>query len=260
MNFYTMNINNWEINKSSPLPYYYQLERFLRSEIDRGNYKENDVLPSEGTIASSCNVSLGVVRQTLRRLEQNGVIIRQKGKKAVIKNNPKFQIEFSHKQYGGYEDLERQGFKVRTKVLENCVVESDDKLSKKLRIGKDARTIKIIRIRYVEDHPVIFWITYVPLNICPGLESADLSDKSLNAFVLTHYNIKTQTVECALGVVHGDQTICSMLHNPIDEPLIYIESINYLKDNRVFQYSEAWHTSENWNFIFHLYPGMHDAQ
>jgi GntR family transcriptional regulator len=255
-----MNINNWEINKSSPLPYYYQLERFLRSEIDRGNYKENDVLPSEGTIASSCNVSLGVVRQTLRRLEQNGVIIRQKGKKAVIKNNPKFQIEFSHKQYGGYEDLERQGFKVRTKVLENCVVESDDKLSKKLRIDKDARTIKIIRIRYVEDHPVIFWITYVPLNICPGLESADLSDKSLNAFVLTHYNIKTQTVECALGVVHGDQTICSMLHNPIDEPLIYIESINYLKDNRVFQYSEAWHTSENWNFIFHLYPGMHDAQ
>ena len=255
-----MNFYNWKIDKSSPLPYYYQLERFLRSEMEKGIYKEGEVLPSEGEIASRCNVSIGVVRQTLRRLEQNGVIIRQKGKKAVIKNNPKFQIEFSHKQYGGYEDLERQGFKVRTKVLENCVVGSDDKLSDKLRIDNGAGAIKITRVRYVEDHPVIFWMTYIPLTLCPGLEGADLTDTSLNAFVLTRYGIKTHTVECALGVVHGDQTICSMLHNPIDEPLIYIESINYLKDNRVFQYSEAWHTTENWNFIFHLYPGMHDAQ
>jgi len=254
-----MNFYNWKIDKSSPLPYYYQLERFLRSEVEKGIYKEGEVLPSEAEIASRCNVSVGVVRQTLRRLEQNGVIIRQKGKKAVIQSNPKFQIEFNHKQYGGYEDIERQGFKVRTKVLENCVVESNDKLSDKLRIDKGAETIKITRVRYVENHPVIFWMTYIPLNLCPGLERADLTDKSLNAFVSTRYRIHTHTVECSLGVVHGDQTICGVLQNPIDEPLIYIESVNYLKDNRVFQYSEAWHTAENWNFIFHLYPGMQDA-
>ena len=247
-----MNISNFHVDKSSPLPYYYQLERYIQSLINKGYLKKNDELQAEGEIASYCNISIGVVRQALKRLEQSGVIIRRKGKRAVVKGKQKIQVEFSQKQYGGYDELEKQGFNVNTRVIENTLTKPNDKVKYKLKIKGGEKVIKIIRIRSVEDQPVIFWISYVSSNLCPDLIQQDLTDRSLNSVVYELYGIRTSSVECSLEVIRGEQEICRLLNKPLDEPLIYIESTNFLEDGRVFQLTEAWHTSDNWSFNFHF--------
>jgi len=247
-----MNLSNFQIDKSSPLPYYYQLERYIQTLMYKGDLKKNDELQSEGEIASLCNISVGVVRHALKRLELRGVITCRKGKRAVVKGNQKIQVEFSHKQYGGYEELEKQGLNVHTRVIENTLTEPNDKVKEKLKLKEEEKVTKIIRIRSVEDQPVIFWISYVSAQLCPNIVQYDLTDCSLNSVVNKLYGIKTSCVECSLEVIRGEQEICRMLNKPLDEPLIYIESINFLQDSRVFQLSEAWHTSDNWSFNFHF--------
>jgi len=247
-----MYISDFRVDKASPLPYYYQLERFIQSLIDKGYLKKLDELKAEGEIASLCNISVGVVRHALKRLEQSGAIIRRKGKRAVVKGKQKIQVEFSQKQYGGYKELEKQGFKVNTKVIYNTLTEPEVKVKEKLKINKGDKIIKIIRIRSIEDQPVIFWISYVPFHLCPDLAQYDLTDCSLNSVVYELYGIRTNSVECSLEVIRGEQEICRLLNKPLDEPLIYIESTNFLEDERVFQLTEAWHTSDNWSFNFHL--------
>lgn len=247
-----MNISDFHIDKSSPLPYYYQLERFLQTLIDKGYLEKLDELQAEGKIAGLCNISVGVVRQALKRLEQSGVIIRQKGKRAVVQGKQKIQVEFSQKQYGGYVELERQGFKVNTRVIENTLTEPDVKVRDKLKINEGDKVTKIIRIRSVENQPVIFWISYVSSHLCPDLAQYDLTNRSLNSAVYELYGIRTSSVECSLEVIRGEQEICRLLNKPLDEPLIYIESTNFLEDDQVFQLTEAWHTSDNWSFNFHF--------
>jgi DNA-binding GntR family transcriptional regulator len=251
-----MYLSDFKIERDSPIPYYYQLEGFLRTGVEKGFLKKNDTLPSEKEIAETCDVSIGVVRQALQRLEQSGIINRQKGKKAIVVSDPKVQIEFSHKQYGGYEDLQEQGLKVGTTVLENRLVVPDDRIASKLQLECTQEVIKIVRTRAIEDRKVIYWISYVPARLCPALEQYDLTDKSLNRVVAELYGIQTHTVECSLEVVRGEQEICEVIGRPAYEPLIYIECTNYLRNGRVFQFSEAWHTADNWKFIFHLYPDL----
>ena len=247
-----MDISDFRVNKSSPLPYYYQLERFIQSQIDKGYLKKLDELKAEGEIASLCNISIGVVRHALKRLEQSGAIIRRKGKRAVVNGKQKIQVEFSQKQYGGYKELERQGFKVNTRVIENSVTEPDAKVMEKLKIDEGDKIIKIIRIRSIESQPVIFWISYLPSHLCPDLAQYDLTDCSLNSVANELYGIRTSNVECSIEVIRGEQEICRLLNKPLYEPLIYIESTNFLDDDRVFQLTEAWHTSDNWSFNFHF--------
>ena len=82
----------------------------------------------------------------------------------------------------------------------------------------------------------------------------DMTDISLNEFVLEKYGLTTEKLVCSLEVVHGEQFACSLLEVPTGEPLIYIESVNYLSDDKIFQYTEAWHTAEHWSFTFNIHP------
>lgn len=249
-----MRISQCEIDKSSPLPYYYQIERYIKSALDHGNINKNELLPSEGKLAKAFNVSIGVVRQAFNRLEQDGLIVRQKGKRAFIKSNPKLKIEFSHKQYGGYRDLEQKGLTIKTKVLENVLVNPEEKLLEKFKTKPAKKIIQLTRVRFVDNQPVIFWITCLPSELCPGLHKMDLEDVSLNEFILEKYGIKTFKLECSLDVVHGEQFACNCLEVMAGEPLIYIESVNYLANNKVFQYTEAWHPADYWTFTFNIHP------
>ena len=83
----------WKIDKTSPLPYYYQLECLIQQSIEKGLLKTGDFLLSEGEIAATTGLSVGVVRQALKRLEIAQVISRQKGKKAVITARSKDQAD-----------------------------------------------------------------------------------------------------------------------------------------------------------------------
>ncbi len=52
------------IDKSSPVPYYYQLRQILEAEIASGRIGVGDRLPSEAELCESYGVSRTVVRQT----------------------------------------------------------------------------------------------------------------------------------------------------------------------------------------------------
>jgi GntR family transcriptional regulator len=77
------------IDKSSPIPYYYQLQGILKEEIEEGTWRTNDLLPSEGDLGKRFEVSRTVIRQALDVLQADGQITRSKGKRSIV-CEPKF--------------------------------------------------------------------------------------------------------------------------------------------------------------------------
>lgn len=75
-----MEVVDWKIDTNSPIPFYYQLEKYFEQLIESGVWAKGIELPSEGEISSKYEISIGVVRQALKRLEQKNYISRRKGK------------------------------------------------------------------------------------------------------------------------------------------------------------------------------------
>lgn len=72
------------IDKSSPLPIYYQIEEQLKKQIENGELKPNDSLPSEREFAERFEISRMTVRQAINNLVNDGYLYRQKGRGTFV--------------------------------------------------------------------------------------------------------------------------------------------------------------------------------
>jgi len=58
------------LNRSSPVPLYYQLQEVLKQDIDAGYWQPGQLLPSEGELSTGLGVSRTVIRGALDVLAQ----------------------------------------------------------------------------------------------------------------------------------------------------------------------------------------------
>jgi GntR family transcriptional regulator len=80
------------IDKSSQIPYYYQLGEILKEEIELGRWMPGELIFSEAALTDLFAVSRTVIRKALDMLEADGAVVRIKGKGTVVAQ-PKFRYE-----------------------------------------------------------------------------------------------------------------------------------------------------------------------
>jgi len=244
--------NGWQPDPDSPLPFYYQLQQLLEREITNRGLKKGEFLPAEGDIAQSCQVSVGVVRQALERLEKSGLILRKKGKRAMVRSGPKVKLEFMDTKLSHFLELTSKGLAVSTRVLEQELIAPSPTVGAALQLEPGENVVKISRLRFVEDRPAITWISFLPESLCPGLEKLDLVDRSLYVTLKERYGLVPTNAERSFEIVYPDLRISELLQVRSGEPVIYLEWLSFLQDGRVVEFYEGFHVTANWKFIFHI--------
>lgn len=77
-------IENHILNRSIPIPLYYQLKNIITSEIESGNYPPGTLLPTEEQLIAQFNVSRTTVRQAITELVHEGRLYRIKSKGTFV--------------------------------------------------------------------------------------------------------------------------------------------------------------------------------
>jgi len=75
------------IDRNSPIPIYHQLETLLREQIETGLWRPQEQIPTEHELCRLHGISLSPVRQALRQLEQDGVLVRRPGLGTFVSNH-----------------------------------------------------------------------------------------------------------------------------------------------------------------------------
>jgi ABC-type glycerol-3-phosphate transport system substrate-binding protein len=69
----------FEIDKSVPIPLYYQLKQMIKRKIENGEFKPGDRLPTEQELCEMFSISRTPVRQALTELTYEGILYRRPG-------------------------------------------------------------------------------------------------------------------------------------------------------------------------------------
>ncbi len=240
-----------KIITDDPLPYYAQLKRLLLKRIESGEWKPHSKLPSELELCQTYGVSRTVVRQALSTLLQEGIINRQKGRGSFV-TEPKVTEGLFQNLIGFHEEMAARGMQPVTKVLEQTIINADDYLANKLGTNLGEKVMKIDRLRFIEENPLVFSTTYIPHSCCPGLVDIDLTRRSL---------YETLEVEFSLSISHGTRTIevneatakeAKLLKIQPGKALLSVESRSFLVDGTVFEYSIAKHRADRSRFEINL--------
>ncbi len=235
------------LEKKSPIPLYFQIEKILETQILEHALSPGDQLPTEVALCEHYQVSRSVIRQALQNLVNRRLIERLPGKgtfvsKRIVKES------LIRELLGFYEDTIDQGHRPGTRVLEKRIQEPSPEIAANLEIDTCKSILFLKRLRFVDNEPHLLSETYLRIDVEPRLADEDFADGSLyelleNRFglIITH---GTRIVEAALAT----QDDAHNLDIKAGSPLLLLTSLVYLSDGRPFEYSIGKHRADRARF------------
>ena len=239
------------ININSHIPYYFQLMELLKEQIHDSVWQPGEQIPSEQELCKVYKISRTVVRQALKELEIQRLIIKRRGKGSFIAQ-PKISEGLIQKLTGFYQDMVERGFIPVTKVLHQEVVIVSEVIAKYLNIEIGDEVTDIKRLRYINDEPIQLVTTYIPLEICPSLPTVDLSNRSLYEYLEKECGIIITRGKRILEAVLASEAEAALLGVEKGAPLLMLDSVSYSETGKAIEYYHALHRGDRSRFEVEL--------
>jgi GntR family transcriptional regulator len=226
-------------------PLYMQIKDDLQSRIDNAEWKEDDLLPTEAQFCREYQVSTITIREALKLLVQEGRLYRRAGKGTFI-TKPKFEHRldslFSMSRWA-----ERQGITMTTKILKIEVLPCDACAATRLNIEKGTQVTRIDRLRLGDGEPLMFEKVWVPSELCPGIETYDMTTTPLHD-ILTHaYGLSYARAVEWIEPVLPDDTIKNIL-GVKKMPLLLVSHTTYSATGRPLIAITSYYRGDRYKF------------
>ena len=239
-----------KISRDSAIPLYYQLESRLRKWILSGEIPPEHPLPGEETLAVQYGVSRITVRQALRLLENDGLIVRIRGKGTFVSPQPP-RVE-STRFAGFIEDLIALGVHSEVKLLSMEMINPPDHLRERFQLEVNDRLLKIEKIRLVEGEPFSYVINYLPSEIGERIRAVDLAEKPLLEILEEKLGLLPVEAEQTIEAASADAHVAGHLDVPIGDPLLKVERSVFDPSGRPLEHVSVLYRADKYFFTVRL--------
>ncbi|MER6048069.1 GntR family transcriptional regulator [Streptomyces sp. NPDC001793] len=162
------------LDRGSPLPLWAQLLDDLRRRMNAGAFTEE--FPAEHRLTSEYEVSRHTVREALRKLRADGLVIAERGRASRL-DTRRIQQPLGS-LYSLFRDLEAQGVEQRSEVL-RLERTADATVAGHLGLVPDAPLVVLERLRLADGEPLAHDTSYLPADLAEPLLEADFGHTSL---------------------------------------------------------------------------------
>jgi len=240
-----------QLSKSSPLPVYYQLKEALRKQIESGDLKPHERLPSERELEKSYDISRMTARRALSELESEGYIYRHQGRGSFVAE-PKIRQGLL-RLTSFTEDMRQRGLSPGARVLSIELVAADAELRRQLQAESGERFIKIQRIRLADEEPMALETSFLRYKFCPGIEELDFTNRSVYETLRERYNIYFSYADQTIETKPADEYEAQLLNVKQGTPMWLMERTTYLEDAKTpFEYVRSVYRGDRYKLYVRL--------
>jgi len=146
------------VNPSIETPLYQQIYEILFAKINSGEFRTGDRIPSEDELCSIYNVSRVTVRNSIKRLVEEGALVKKQGKGTFVASP--VVVESTSAQGSFTRSCLQMGWTPSTRLISRKMLIPGAEIAKVLELSEDQRVICIKRARIANGIPVIFEVDY----------------------------------------------------------------------------------------------------
>lgn len=226
---------------------YLQVIDYIKKQIDCGVFKEKEKLPSEFELSKKLGVSRATLREALRMLEEENIIIRRHGVGTFVNSKPMFQSGIE--QLSSVTDMIiNAGKKPGTILLSSSIqqISKDDAI--KLNRTDSDQVVSIERVRTADGEPVVYCVDNIPSiffkdDTIPHYESI---------FDLLHVeaNIDISYAVTQIEPIGIHEKVSPILQCGPETSLLVLKQIHYNKEDLPIFYSTNYFRADQ--FVFHV--------
>jgi GntR family transcriptional regulator len=219
------------VDRSSPVPLYYQIAQYLEAAIDSGAIPPGTRLDNELQLAAELGLSRPTVRRAIQYLVEKGLVVRKRGiGTKVVHTRVKRAIELTSL----YDDLSRTGQVPTTTVLANRTEPAPAAVASALNVAEGTAVIALDRLRYAQAEPIARLRNYLPTTM-RELTTDALQETGLYQLFRAH-GIQLHAAIQTIGARTADAAEARLLGEPKGAPLLTMERVTYDDHGSVVEY------------------------
>ncbi len=232
-----------EVSYDDPRPLYLQIAELMRSRIASGLWPAHYRLKAEILFAQELSVSRGALRQALRLLEREGLILRVQGKGTFVAPAAETPHLTSVLLSLG-ELMDRYDVGFRTTMVRSHVAMAT--AERAVLLGR-VPVLSLRRRRSITEGPVALLDDHVALTRCQGLaDDIDGDDVPLFTVLEHKYGLRIGWAERTFDASSAPAFVSHALGIEKHSPVLSFEQVTYLEDDTAIAYSKVWVRSDRY--------------
>lgn len=215
-------------------PLYQQLHDIILQKVQEGEYKTGEKIPSEEQIMEVYEVSRVTVRNAIKLLVEENVLVKRHGKGTFV-SMPVYVEKIA--TGGSFTESGLQMNKVPTSKIISVGREISTKMiANYLGVNEGTEIIKVKRIRLLDGEPAIFEVDSFRTE-CDFLEKMDLADASL-LNILNSHGLVPAYFDNIIEISYADEDLSDFLKVELEEPLVKINQTVRGKLDEIIYFNE----------------------
>lgn len=218
------------LSEAKKPPLYLQIRKELRDSIVNGTYGISEKLPSEHDLMDLFGASRVTIRRALIGLQEDGLIVSRRGEGYFV-TRPTVVQDLGRLQ-GLAEAVEQSSHIVRSEVVAAREVEANAPVAEALGLDIGTIVFELKRVRYLNQNPLSFDISYFSLPLGRMLSECDLAEQDVYALLGDLLDDDLGHADFLIDVAEANDEIASALGVAVSRPLIHVTRVAYMKSGK----------------------------
>ncbi|MDA8203110.1 MAG: GntR family transcriptional regulator [Chloroflexi bacterium] len=238
-----------QLHRRGPIPLYAQVKQLLRLRITADEKLSDGPLPSERELARELGVSRMTIRQALRELSDEGAVFTAPGR-GTFRASPKPPRPLGVLT-GFTQDMLQRGLTPSSRVLAMEQI-ADPHIAERLDLAPDVPLARIQRLRLADGEPMALEVTHLPFDLCPGLLSIDLEQRSLYEVLQSVFQLRLKGAEQSIESRGAEPGTAALLRVEPGAAVLYLERTTQMEDGRFVEFARSWYRGDRYHFRISL--------
>lgn len=234
-------------------PLYAQIAEGLLDRIESGELAPGHRLPPERLLSRTLGVNRMTLRQALRRLELQGLLVRRQGDGTYVSEATKIERQ-AGKLVPFTRGMQRRGFKPGARVLafERCL--ADSTVTRELGLRASTPVLRVHRLRLINNEPAMLETFFVAAARFPDLDRFDLVKRSVYEILESEYGVTISRARQSLEPIVASDYEARLLKIKPGAPLMLEVRLAFDQDGRPVEYGRDQYRGDRFRFVTETAP------
>lgn len=240
------------VRRESGVPLYQQIHHLIRHRISIRTYLPGTQIPSEHELAAELHVSRVTLREALRELVREKLLVKVQGKGTFVALDPPKRL--APVRYTGFlEELQDRVRKLTVRSVEVSRTPVTPELAKTLALDPDATEVVLIkRLREIDGEPFSFTLNYLRVSIGQRIKAADLQTKPLLQILQQELKIPITRAQETIAAAPADPDVARRLGVPVLYPLLHMTRVMFTTADKPFEVVDIYYRADKYHYSVNL--------
>ena len=212
-------------------PLYQQIKTLIVRNLQAGEWKPGEAIPSEMDLAARFKVSQGTVRKAIDELATENLLVRRQGKGTFVATHAEQKVQFRFLRLAP-DDGEPAGAQRRFIDCRRLRAPSD--IARSLNLKSGDTVVQVRRVLSFRGAPVVLDDIWLPGQMFKGLTAEKLGEYRGPMYGLfeTEFGVRMIRAEEKIRAVAADDAAAELLGLAPGTPLLSVERLSLTYDDK----------------------------